>query len=167
MGDANILSSDKTETCGGFSRGRKVGRMPVPGGHTGGCKGSVHAPAEAGGVSPWQGMVLELFPEICSAVQVNAAKSISLGGADPLVPAVRAECPSGDISSAPAAWLNDLPDIWNSVSVSEFALHYNSQGMKSICLNTCLLALFMFLKLWFQQCKGKSLSFGLVFPWVS
>lgn len=96
--------------------------MPVPGGHTGGCKCSVRAPAEGGGVSPGLGMVLQLFPKLYSTVQVNAPKSISLRGADFLMPVVRAERASGDpISSAPAAWVNDLPEIWNSVS--EFALH--------------------------------------------
>lgn len=60
--------------------GRKLGQMLVPGGLTGGCKCSVHAPAEGGGVFPGQGMVLELFSEICSTVQVNAPKSIKLKG---------------------------------------------------------------------------------------
>lgn len=113
----------KLRPAEGFSQGeggRKLGQMPVLGGHTGGCKCSLLAPA-CGGVSPGQGMVLELFSELCSTVQVNAPKSISLRGADFLMPVVRAECASGDpISSAPAAWVNDLPEIWNSVSV--FAL---------------------------------------------
>lgn len=90
----------KLRPAGSFSQRRKLRLVPMPGGHTGGWKCSVHAPAEDGGVSPGQGMVLELFPEICSTVQVDAPKSISLRGADLLVPVVRAECPSGDLISS-------------------------------------------------------------------
>lgn len=100
-------------------------------------------------------------------MQVNAPKPFSLRGADLLMPVVRAECPSGvPFSSARVTWVNDLSEILNGVSSSGFTLHCNSQGMKNICLNTCLLALYMFFKLWFQQCKGKSQSLGLVCPWV-
>lgn len=70
--------------------GRKLGQVPVAGGHTGGCKCSVHAPAECAGDSPGQGMVLELFPR-SAALCKSIPKSISLRGADLLMPVVSAE----------------------------------------------------------------------------
>lgn len=92
--------------------GRKLGQMLVPGGLTGGCKCSVHAPAEGGGVFPGRGMVLELSPRSAAPCKSMHQSPLSLRGADLLMPVVRAECPSGDpISSAPAAQVNDLSEI--------------------------------------------------------
>lgn len=101
-------------------------------------------------------------------MQFKTPKSIKLKGIwSPklLVSVVRAECPSRDpIYLSPDVGESDQSVIQQlGVSGAGFTLQYNNQGMKKLYFhNASLLASFMFLKLQFQHCKGKCLSFGLL-----
>lgn len=121
------------------------------------------------GEFPGQGKVLELSSGISSAVRFNTPKSIKLKGSwSPELSGVSGEgcVPLQGPPFPRPLLLGKMISQWSGNLVRPaLDLLFNATVKAWRNLNNIgLLALVMFLKLWFQQCKGDCLSLCLVFP---